>query len=107
MRFKRIATRAAMAAALVASGTAVEAAPASEPLIITKQSDSLLTVTPSGDAQPDNSVDGVIERFGRVLGQAIRAQDQAVEAACKSVQRPKPGSAEVYAWGARCNYQRY
>jgi hypothetical protein len=96
-----------LVAALVASGAAAEAAPASEPLIITKQSDSLLTVTPSGAAQPDNSVDGVIERFGRVLGQAIRAQDQAVETACKSVQRPKPGSAAVYAWGERCGYQRY
>lgn len=107
MRFKRIAMRTALAVALAAGGAATEAAPASEPLIITKQSESLLKVTSPGTTKPDGSIDNAIERFGRVLGQAIRTQDEAVEAACKSAQRPKPGTPAVYDWGARCSYQRY
>jgi len=107
MGFKRITMRTALPVALMIGATAAGAAPAPEPLIITKHSDSMLTLSQSGAPQPESPVDDAIARFGRAMGQAIQAQEQAVEAACKSVQRPKPGSAAVYAWGARCSYQRY
>jgi len=107
MGFKRITMRTALPVALMIGATAAGAAPAPEPLIITKHSDSMLTLSQSGAPQPESAVDDAITRFGRAMGQAIQAQEQAVEAACKSVQRPKPGSAAVYTWGARCSYQRY
>lgn len=107
MGFKRMTMRTGLPVALMIGATAAGAAPAAEPLIITKHSEPMLTLTRSGVAQPESPIDDAISRFGRAMGQAIQAQEQAVEAACKSVQRPKPGSAAVYAWGERCSYQRY
>jgi hypothetical protein len=52
-------------------------------------------------------MDDAMNRFGQAIGRAIEAEQQAVQAACKSAERPKPGTPAAYDWRARCSYQRY
>lgn len=117
MGIKRNIAWAAFAAISGVSASFAAAAPAQEPLIITPapepgaglvaSSNQLLTVVhtrSAADEQP--TFEQAMQSVSSALDRAIRAEQQTMEAACKASVRPKPGSAEVYAWGARCSYDR-
>jgi len=108
---------AAVAAASIIGGSQAAAAPSAEPLVITKLPDPeqalVRTADPipkvvqagaSTDEQP--SFDQAMRSFGLAVDRAIRVEQQAMKAACRASTPPKAGSAEVYAWGARCSYDR-
>jgi hypothetical protein len=105
MGFGRNIVRIACGSALLLTGTASLAAP--EPLIITKLPEQELLLTRSAAAEQRPSMDDAMNRFGEAIGRAIEAEQQAVHAACKSAERPKPGTLAAYNWRARCSYQRY
>jgi len=98
--------RAALCGVLLLSGTAVLAAPAPEPLIITKLPEQELLVTRSAAIQQGPSIDDAMERLSQAIGRALRADQQATQAACKSREAPKAGTPEVFDWRARCSYVR-
>jgi hypothetical protein len=92
---------------LLACAAPCAAAPA-EPLIVTPLGEPKLTLTKvrSGD-DPESGVDDAVESFGRVIGQARLAEQQAIEAKCRST-RPAPDSAaDRFAWAANCQYIRH
>jgi hypothetical protein len=105
MGFKRKLGRAAPILALLWSVAGAAAEP-SEPLTITRLADSeskLLVSTSSPDARkPDGSAD-----FSRAVGDALRNQQQSIEAQCQSAQRRSGPIAAQWAWEARCRYRRY
>jgi hypothetical protein len=116
MRFKRKVILAMLAAALLLSAAPAVAAPAPEPLIVTKLPDPdpgfvptrepKLVVTRSRGDPDENSLDGAMASLGQAIGQMIKVEQQAIESACKSGEPPKPGTADLYTWRARCSYQR-
>lgn len=105
MGFKRNIVRAACGGVLLLTGTVTIAAP--EPLIITKLPEQELLVTRSPVTDQHPSLEDAMHGFGRAIGHAIQVEQQAIEAACKSAERPKAGTAAAYDWRARCSYQRY
>jgi hypothetical protein len=116
MGFKR-KIAAAVAAALMAGVSPAAAAPSAEPLVITRLPDpeqalvrtaepTLTVVRTAANVGDQPSFDQAMQSFGRAVDRAIRAEQQAMMAACKASTPPKPGSAQVYAWGARCSYDR-
>lgn len=118
MGFERKVFRAAFSAVLMLSPATLAAAPAPEPLIITKNADpdsgfvaapeaNLTVVRTRAGGSDAPTLEEAMETFGRAVGQAIRVEQQAMEAACRSTPRPKAGSSEVYAWQSRCNYNRH
>lgn len=106
MGFERKMVRAALCGALLLSGTAALAAPAPEPLIITRLPEQELLVTRSDAAQQGPSIDDAMERLTQAIGQALRADQQATQSACKSSEPPKPGTPQMFDWRARCSYVR-
>lgn len=117
MGFKRKIASAALAALSMAVATPAAAAESREPLIITPVPDAasglvdsaepmLQVVLTRAESGQQPSFEQAMQRLGHAMGQAIRAEQQEMESACKASVRPKPGSAEVYAWGARCSYDR-
>jgi hypothetical protein len=94
-------------AALLQSASATTAASAREPLIITSAGEPRLIVTESQTDSEQASFDDKIESLSRAVGQVLQAEQQATESACRSAAAPKAGTAEVYAWRARCSYQRH
>ena len=116
MGFKR-KIAAAVAAGFIIGLSPAAAAPSVEPLVITKLPDpeqalvttgepALKVVRTGASADEQPSFDQAMQSFGRAVDRAIRLEQQAMKAACKASTPPKPGSAEVYAWGARCSYDR-
>lgn len=116
MGFKR-RIAAAVAAGFIVGASQAGAVPSAEPLVVTKlpEPEQALVTTRepalkvvrtgvSADEQP--SFDQAMQSFGRAVDRAIQIEQQAMKAACKASAPPKPGSAEVYAWGARCSYDR-
>jgi hypothetical protein len=105
MGFERKMMRGVLCAVLLLTGTAAVAAP--EPLIITKLPAQELVVTQSALVEQGSSMDEAIQKLGQSLGQAITLERQAIQTACASARRPKPGTPAAYDWRARCSYQRY
>ena len=113
MGFERRLIRGLLSAALLAGAAPVGA---KEPLIITQMPDAepgfvrtgeaKLVVTRSVPSDPTASIDNAVDSFGRAIGQAISAEQQAIQAACKSAEVPKPGTPAAYQWRARCSYVR-
>jgi hypothetical protein len=60
---------------------------------------------PLGDGDP--ALDEAIERFGTAVAQAIRLDQRAIDAACKSIKAVHGRSARISAWQADCRYRRY
>jgi non-ribosomal peptide synthetase component F len=81
------------------------AADPAEPLIVTKQPQAELLVT-SAAVQHGPSINAAMERLSLAMAQSIRAEQQAMQAACKSSPVPKAGSSQAYDWHARCSYDR-
>lgn len=117
MGFERKVIRAAFSAALMVSPASLAAAGAPEPLIITRQADpdpgfvpareAELTVVRTRGSDDKPTIEQAMEGLGRAIGQAIQAEQQTIEAACKSAPAERPGSVEAYAWQSRCNYNRH
>lgn len=116
MGFERTILSAVISAALVAPVAPVRAAGAKEPLIITKASEGGAIVLASNaganvslaraDTDETVSFDQGIDRFAQAVAEALRADQEATQAACKASKAPKPGTAAGWAWGARCTYIR-
>ena len=118
MGFERKAIRAMLSAVLLSSAAAAGAATVKEPLIVTRLADpdhgiesrvesTLQIVRTRADVDKPDSLDQAMDSFGRAIGQAITLEQQAIQSACNSAERPKPGTAAAYDWRARCSYQRY
>ena len=116
MGFERTFLSAMISAALLEPITPVHAAGAKEPLIITKASDggALLLASNAGantsvtrvETSETSSLDQAIETFASAVADALRADQEAIQAACKASKPPKPGTAAGWEWGARCSYVR-
>jgi hypothetical protein len=74
-------------------------------LVAAPEPQLMLTKLHSGDDR-DSAVEEAIERFGRAIGQASRADQQAIEARCRSSQA-SASSADRFAWAATCQYVRH
>ena len=116
MGFVRTILSAMISAALVAPMAPVHAAGAKEPLIITKATDggAILLASNAGtntsvaraETDETSSIDQAINTFASAVAEALRADQEATQAACKASKPPKPGTAAGWEWGARCSYVR-
>ena len=116
MGFERKILSAMISAALVAPTAPVQAAGAKEPLIITKATDggTMLLASNAGtstsivhvEAVGSDSLDQALNGFASAVAEALRADQEATQAACKASKPPKPGTAAAWQWGARCTYVR-
>ena len=113
MGFERTILSAMISAASLAPMVPAHAAGAKEPLIITKASDggalllagANMSVTPV-ETSESSSVDQAINNFSSAVAEALRADQQAIQTACKASKPPNPGTAAAWEWGARCSYVR-
>lgn len=116
MGFERTILSAMISAATLAPMVPAHAAGANEPLIITKASDggALLLASNAGanmsvtrvETSESSSVDQAINNFSSAVAEALRADQQAIQTACKASKPPNPGTAAAWEWGARCSYVR-
>jgi hypothetical protein len=86
-------------------GTAAGAAEPAEPLTVTRLPDAEELVVTS--AASENTPDDEAGQFSRVVGEAVRAQQQSMRANCQSVPKANSPIAARWAWEARCRYKRY
>lgn len=117
MGYKRDIFRSALGVAMLMGVAEPSVSAPREPLIVTplKSPDPGLVAAPepqlrltnlySGDDR-DAATDDAIQSFGRAIGQAARADQQAIEARCRSNQSAT-GSADRLAWAATCQYSRH
>jgi len=89
---------------LYAAGSAAEPA---EPLKVTRlgNPESELQISAASDSigSPDRDCDAV----GRAVSDAIRAQQQSIQADCQAASTAKSSIAARWAREARCRYRRY
>jgi hypothetical protein len=117
MGYKRNIHGGALCAAMLLGLAGPAPAKAGEPLIVTPLpdpdpglvavSDSKLTLTILRGTEEEQSVDDAVASFGRALGEAVLAQRQAIEARCRSAQRPNGTTLDRFAWAANCRYSRH
>jgi hypothetical protein len=88
--------------------TAAAAEPA-EPLTVTRlaSSESKLLIASTSDGIGLRDGDGDIDSFSRAVNEAIRAQEQLIEARCRAARGARGPATARAAWEARCRYQRY
>lgn len=91
---------------MLLAGAARGIAEPAEPLTVTRLQDSesglLVTIGPENVGKPDAA-----DSFSRAISQAVRLQQQSIEAKCNSA-RPGTGAITVrWAWEASCRYKRY
>ena len=60
-----------------------------------------------GTADGDLVLDEAMASFGSAVAQAIKLDQRAIDAACKSVGAVHGRSARLLAWQANCRYKRY
>jgi hypothetical protein len=88
-----------------------------EPLIVTQLHDPDPGYVPpaserkSGKRLANNesessAIDAAMQEFGRAIGQAAMAQQQSIEARCKSDTAAADRPSDRFAWAAACQYQR-
>lgn len=88
-----------------------------EPLIVTPIHEPDLGIVAAGEPRlqltvlrgtddQQSAIDEAIESFGRAIGQAARADQQAMEAKCRSSQAAAISAAERLAWATNCGYRR-
>jgi hypothetical protein len=106
----------AIGASLLLCAVATQAAPAPEPLVVTRLADPDPNYVPpaepksrgkrsrADEAQP--VLDEAMLAFGRAIGQAALAQRQVMQARCSA--GPPSGASDVerLAWEASCRYSR-
>ena len=106
MGYLRTIARSGAPLALVLSA-AVSAAEPAEPLTVTRLPDAekLMLVSAASDnvGQPD----GDTGEFSRAVSEAVRAQQQAIQANCRTAPTKNSSVAVRWAWEAHCRYKRY
>ena len=68
---------------------------------------SLARDTASDQLYGNPSPEQALQEFGLAIGHAVEAQQQAIEARCKSPHGPTAGASVRWAWQANCSYQRH
>jgi hypothetical protein len=106
MGFGRKIARSSAGIALLLSAAAGAAQPA-EPLTVTRLGDPEMNLQISTASDNIGASDGDTGEFSRAISQAVRAQQQSVEAQCQATNRPTGPIAVRWAWEARCRYRRY
>jgi hypothetical protein len=104
--FGRKIARVGAGIVLLLSAAVVAAEPA-EPLTVTRLGDSESKLLISAASDHIGAPDGDTDEFGRAISEAVRAQQQSIEARCQSTSRPTGSIAVRWAWEARCRYRRY
>lgn len=86
------------------AGAAEPAEPA-EPLTVTRlpAAEKLLVTSAASDSTPE----GDTGQFSRAVSDAVRAQQQSMQANCQAVPAANSPVAARWAWEARCRYKRY
>jgi len=79
----------------------------SEPLTVTSLGDSESKLLISSASDNIGTPDADAGEFSRAIGNAVRTQQQSIEARCQSVDRSSGPIAARAAWEARCRYRRY
>lgn len=106
MGYGQTIARSCAALALLLSAAARAAEPA-EPLKVTRLSDpeSDLKISAASDNIGVPDVDS--DEFGRAVNEAVRIQQQSIQAQCRSADRGSGTISARWAWEARCRYRRY
>lgn len=101
---------------LVAGAGAIGASP--EPSVILRLPDhaanfvplpepSLARDTASDQLYGNPPPEQALQEFGVAIGQAVQAQQQVIEATCRSLQGSAASASARWAWQANCSYQRH
>src|SRR4051812_40928068 len=118
MGYKRNIRRGALCTAMLLGIAHLSPAAAGEPLIVTllPEPDPGLVAVPDpklkltilrGAEEEQSVLDDAVENFGRAVGEAVLAQQQAIEARCRSAQHLKSNAVDRFAWAANCRYSRH
>jgi hypothetical protein len=117
MGFERRLACGMLSAALALSAAPVDARSAKEPLIITPLPDAeagfvqtgeaKLVVTRSAASEETPSIDDAMASFGRAIGQAISAEQRAMEEKCRASREVPDSATNRFAWAANCRYSRH
>jgi hypothetical protein len=91
---------------LLVSAAASTAEPA-EPLTVTKLGDPESKLLISSASDNIGVPQGDTDEFGRAISEAVRTQQQSIEARCQVTNRTTGPIAARWAWEARCRYRRY
>ena len=91
---------------LLADAALAVAEPA-EPLTITRLGDSESQLLVFAGAAETRSPDSAAEGFSHAVTDALRTQQQSIEASCRGAPRGLGPIAAQWAWEARCRYRRY
>ena len=117
MGYKRQITLSALCAAIVVAATAPSFSASREPLIVTPlhnpdpglaaQLEPQLKLTLLRDGDDERAaLDQAIASVGRAIGEAARADQEAIESKCRSGQADAASTADRFAWAANCRYRR-
>jgi hypothetical protein len=117
MAFERKIGRIVVGLSLVASGTGAIGA-SSEPSIVLRLPDhaanfvplpepNLATDTASDQLYSNPSPDQALQEFGREIAEAVQAQQQLIEARCRSRQEAAASAESRWTWQANCSYHRH
>ena len=117
MGFERKIGRMVVGLSLLVAGAGASGA-SPEPSVIMRMPDraanfvplpepSLARDTASDQLYGNPSPEQALQEFGREIGQAVQAQQQMIEATCRSPQGPAVSAAARWAWQANCSYRRH
>jgi hypothetical protein len=118
MGIEREFARAALGLAIALAAVHSNAAPQSEPLVVTQLADPDPNYVPlpavsasikevAGQRRPDPTLDEAMQDFGRAIGQAGMLEQQQVDARCKSINTSQVPMEQRYVWEANCRYRRH
>ena len=62
---------------------------------------------PPGTSGGDLALDEAMASFGAAVAQAIRLDQQTIDATCKSIEAVRGRTARISAWQANCRYRRH
>ena len=106
----------AISTSLLLCAVAAQAAPAAEPLVVTRLADPDPNYVPpvepksrgkrSRAEEPQPKLDVAMLAFGRAIGQAALAQRQVMQAQCSAGAPSDATAVERLTWEASCRYSR-
>jgi hypothetical protein len=91
---------------LLLSGAARSTEP-TEPLTVTRLGDSESELLVSAASGPTGNPGSGAGEFRSAITDALRAQQQSIQASCQSALTATNSIAVRWAWQARCRYKRY
>ena len=98
--------RRSIAAFVLLASAARGAAEPTEPLTVAQIGDSESKLLVSTDQKNTDSAYGA-DNFGQAVSEALRLQQQALGAKCRSTNPSSATIAVRWAWEANCRYRRY